>query len=134
MNKLVILLTDAGTTSAGDLLESLKSAGISVSLKDLADLTPKATVAFANYGGSVPPRPLALLYEVTPTADLDRLRLVVRQGMIWPSASIVAFRSDSGCSAPGNALVPDDETLKRLGFDLVAESAAQLPALLRQVE
>jgi diguanylate cyclase (GGDEF)-like protein len=134
MNKLVILLTDKGTTSASELLESLRSAGISVSLKDLADLPPKATPAFGNDSGPMPSRPLAVLYEVAPEADLDRLRLVVRQAMIWPSASIVACRRDSDCSVSRKVPTPDNEALKRLGFDLVAESAAQLPALLRQVE
>jgi len=134
MNKLVILLTDATTTSANELLESLRSAGISVSLKDLADLPPKVTPASANDRGPTPSRPLAVLYEVGPEADLDRLRLVVRRAMSWPGASIVAFRYDSNCSGSRKGSAPDNETLKRLGFDLVAESGAQLPALLRQVE
>ena len=134
MNKQVILLTDATTTSANELLESLRSAGISVSLKDLADLPPKVSAASGPGRGPTPSRPLAVLYEVGPEASLDRLRLVVRRAMIWPTASIVAFRCDSNCSGSGKEPAPDNETLKRLGFDLVAESAAQLPALLRQVE
>ena len=134
MHKLVILLTDASTASASEILESLRAAGISVSLKDLADLPPKATPAFGNDRGQIPSRPLAVFYEVAPEADPDHLRLVVRQAMIWPSASIVACRINSNCSVSRDAPAPDNETLKRLGFDLVAESAAQLPALLRQVE
>lgn len=134
MNKLVILLTDASTASASELLESLRSAGISVSLKDLANLPPKATPAFGNDSGPIPSRPLAVLYEVAPEADPDHLRLVVRQASIWPSASIVACRRNSNCSGSRNVPAPDNETLQRLGFDLVAESAAQLPALLRQIE
>src|SRR6266849_5255637 len=134
MNRLVILLMDAGTTSANEVLESLRSAGISVSLKELADLSPEATPAFGDDNGPMLSRPLAVLYEVAPEADLDRLRLVIRQAMIWPSASIVAFRRDSDCSGSCKVPAPDNEALKRLGFDLVAESAAQLPALLRQVE
>ena len=134
MNKLVILLTDATTTSANELLESLRSAGISVSLKDLADLPPKVTPASGNDHGPTPARPLAVLYEVGPEATVDWLRLVVRRAMIWPSAPIMAFRCDSNCSGSPKEPAPDNEMLKRLGFDLVAESAAQLPALLRQVE
>lgn len=132
MNKLVILLTDASVPSASGLLESLTAAGISVSLKDLADLP--ATPAFENDSRATPSRPLAVLYEVAPEADPDRLRLVVRRAMIWPNASVIACRRNSNRSVPRNAAAPDDETLKRLGFDLIAESAAQLPALLRQIE
>lgn len=134
MNKLVILLTDATTTSANELLESLRAAGISVLLKDLADLPPKAAPALGDDRGPDPAGFLAILYEVGAEAKLDRLRLVVRRAMIWPRASIVAFRCDSNFSGSRKEPAPDNDTLKRLGFDLVAESAAQLPALLRQVE
>jgi diguanylate cyclase (GGDEF)-like protein len=134
MNKLVILLTDDTTTSANELLESLKSAGISVCLKDLADLPPKVSPALGNDGGPAASHPLAVLYEVGPEAPLDRLRLVVRRAMIWPRASILAFRGDSNFSGSPKRAAPDNDTLKRIGFDRVAESAAQLPALLRQVE
>src|SRR5882762_1805225 len=133
MNRLVILLTDATTTSANELLESLRSAGISVSLKDFADLPSNVTPS-GNDRGPTPARPLAVLYEVGPEAAVDRLRLVVRRAMTWPSTQIVAFRCDSNCSGSRKEPAPDNEMLKRLGFDLVAESAAQLPALLRQVE
>src|SRR5260370_7715952 len=134
MNKLVILLTDATTTSANELLESLRWGGMVVSMKDLGDLPSKVTPASGNDHGPTPARPLAVLYEVGPEATVDWLRLVVRRAMIWPSAPIVAFRCDSNCSGSRKEPAPDNEMLKRLGFDLVAESAAQLPALLRQVE
>src|SRR6266852_7820697 len=91
MNRLVILLTDATTTSANELLESLRSAGISVSLKDLANLPPKVAPASGNDRGPTSASPLAVLYEVGPEAAVDQLRLVVRRAMIWPSAPIVAF-------------------------------------------
>ena len=134
MNKLVILLRDETTTSSNELLQSLKSAAISVSLKELGNLPPKVAPALAADRGVTPSRPLAVLYEVGPEAELDRLRLVVRRAMIWPRASIVAFRCDSNFSGSQEAPALNNETLKRLGFDFVAESAAQLPALLRQIE
>jgi diguanylate cyclase (GGDEF)-like protein len=134
MNKLVILHTDANTAPANELLESLSSAGISVLLKDFADIELKATSAPAAGIKPVPPRPLAVLCEIPPEANPDGLRLVVGQARIWSGVSIVACRRVSTPSDSPAPQVPDNEALKRLGFDLVADSPAQLPALLRQVE
>ncbi len=91
MNRLVILLTDATTTSANELLESLRSAGISVSLKDFADLPSKVTPASGNDRGPTPARPLAVLYEVGPEAAVDRLRLVFLFPARFVTASCVAL-------------------------------------------
>ncbi len=137
MNKLVMLLTDA-MAPASELMKSLSSAGFSVLLKDLSDIrhratnAPKANPALAADGNAAP-RLLAVLYEVPREANPDGLRLVIGQAKSWSGVSIVACRtsSDPASHSPHS---PDNETLKRLGFDLVADSPAQLPALLRQVE
>jgi diguanylate cyclase (GGDEF)-like protein len=133
MNKLVILLTDA-SAPASEITKSLRSAGISVLLKDLNDLSAQEGPVSGSDSHPGASRPLAVLYEVAPEADLDRLRLVIRRAMAWPYASIVACRSGSGGSFSRNAPTLNNGTLKRLGFDLIAESTAQLPALLRQIE
>lgn len=132
MNKLVILIGEGNTPSANEIVQSLKSAGISVLLKGLANLSARAGSASGDDDLPTASRLLAVLYPIPADADPDRLRLVVRRAMAWPNASIVGCRSNSDCSVSRNT--PDNATLKRLGFDLIAESAAQLPALLRQVE
>jgi len=134
MKKLVILLTDGSAPSAGEIHKTLGSAGISVLLKNVAHISAQAGSPSGDDNSSGSLRPLAVLYEVAPEADLHRLKLVVQRAMAWPNASIVACRGSSDSSISRNFLVPDNATLKRLGFDLIAESAAQLPALLRQVE
>lgn len=133
MKKLVILLTGANRSPAGELLESLNSAGISVLLKDLADIGPGSAPAFdgPNRTG---PRPLAVLFELPPEAHSDSLRLIASQAKSWSGIAIVACRPGGNHSTSQLAHIPDNESLKRLGFNLVADSPAQLPALLRQVE
>jgi diguanylate cyclase (GGDEF)-like protein len=133
MNKLVILLTGANRSPASELLESLSAAGISVLLKDLSDIGPQSATA---RGASVGPwlRPLAVLYELQPGIDPEELRLVASQAKSWSGTAIVACQPGPNDSASEPAHAPDNEALKRLGFDLVADSPAQLPALLRQAE
>jgi diguanylate cyclase (GGDEF)-like protein len=133
MKKLVILLTDA-SAPASEIPKSLKSAGISVLLKDLNDVSAHGEPVSGSGSSPVTSRPLAVLYEVAPEADPDQLRLVIRRAMAWPNASIVACRIDPGGSFSRNSPTTNNGTLKRLGFDLIAESTAQLPALLRQIE
>jgi len=136
MNKLVILLTDA-LAPASELVESLSSAGLTVLLKDLSDLGPKASTAPKaaplSRGSQTTPRLLAVIYEIPLEATPDGLRLIASQARSWSGVSIVACRKTTNRASRG-LQAPDNETLKRLGFDLVADSSAQLPALLRQVE
>jgi diguanylate cyclase (GGDEF)-like protein len=133
MKKLVILLTAANRSPASELLESLSAAGISVLLKDLADIGPGSAPAFdgANRTG---PRPMAVLFELPPEVHSDSLRLIASQAKSWSGTAIVGCRPGGNNSTSQLALLPDNESLKRLGFNLVADSPAQLPALLRQVE
>src|SRR5258708_14201776 len=72
MNKQVILLTDAQTAPAIEILESLSAAGISVFLDDLTGNQGRAEV---RPGTS--PYPLAVLYEIAPRANPHDLSLVV---------------------------------------------------------
>jgi diguanylate cyclase (GGDEF)-like protein len=127
MNQQIILLTDANTAPAVELIESLSSTGISVSSQDLSEASP----------GSVQPtpHPLVLLYEVGPELRVEDLRLVVeRASGIWPGVSILACRRQLARPSARNRSAPDNATLKRLGFRAVADNPAQLPALLRQLE
>lgn len=124
MNKQVILLADANSPPAFELLDSLTSAGISVVAKNLDEIRPEAA----------PPiqRAHVLLYQVGPDSSIEGLSSVVqRAGTIWPDVAIVACHEPAKLTRK-SAL--DNETLKRIGFRAVADTAAQLPALLRQVE
>jgi diguanylate cyclase (GGDEF)-like protein len=134
MKKEVILLTDAETAPAIELLESLRAAGITVLARDLnesqasGEARPEARPK--NSG-----QPLALLYQIPARANLQDLGQVVRRaGELWPGLSIVACRTELSLQGGGGLVRPDNQALKRLGFRAVADSPPQLTALLRQVE
>src|SRR5712671_2957213 len=128
MNKQVILLTDAETAPATELIESLKSAGISVLAYDL-----DATRAMDEVCPESWSHPLAVLYEISPLANSQHLSLVLSQARsLWPGTSVVACRRQP--ATPFAGFRPDNQALKRLGFRAVADSPPQLPALLRHVE
>jgi diguanylate cyclase (GGDEF)-like protein len=134
MIKHVILLTDAATAPAIELIESLRSAGISVLVNDLTEMADPESV-WREESREISPDPLAVLYQIPHGANSEELRLIVeRVGELWPAVSLVACRQ--GLDGPGNGGLPrtDNQTLKRLGFRAIADSPPQLPALLRQVE
>jgi diguanylate cyclase (GGDEF)-like protein len=132
MKKRIILLTDAKSAPAVELLETLRSAGIEIRAHDLNDLNESQATAETCLDDSA--QATTVIYEVPARANLQDLSLIVSRARgLWPHLSIVACRRE--LSRSGNALVrPDQQTLKRLGFRAVADSPQQLPALLRQVE
>src|ERR1700736_2714268 len=108
MNKQVILLTDAETAPALELIERLNSAGISVLGYDL-----NATRAMDEVYPESWSHPLAVLYEISPLANPTNLSLVVSKAIsLWPETSIVAFRCQPATALAG--LGPDNQALKRL--------------------
>jgi diguanylate cyclase (GGDEF)-like protein len=130
MKKQVILLTDAETAPAIELLESLSSAGISVFAHDLTVTQEGAEV---HPEGST--RPLALLYEIPPRANPQELGLIVRRAQkFWPGVAIVACRRAPNRPDVGGPVRPDNQALRRLGFRAIADSPPQLAALLRHIE
>ncbi len=135
MSKLVILLTDANAAPSIELIESLRSAGVSVLTKDLREMPAKAASTFSFITPETRQRPLAVLYEIQPKVNTEGLRLIVDSAMkVWPTVSIVACRHQPTKPDARRPVSPDNEILKRLGFRFVADSPAQLPALLRQAE
>ncbi len=52
----------------------------------------------------------------------------------WPGAPLVACRRHVNGYQSHNLRSLDGATLKRLGFRAIADKAAQLPALLREIE
>jgi diguanylate cyclase (GGDEF)-like protein len=130
MNKQVILITDAGTAPATELTDSLRSAGISVLVHDLNE-----TSTMAELYQEKATHPLAVLYEVPTRSTPEELLAVVKRARaLWPGISLVACRRALPKSAAAVSPRLDKQTLRRLGFRAVADSAPQLPALLRQVD
>src|SRR4029078_521737 len=52
----------------------------------------------------------------------------------WPAAPLVACRRHSNGYQTLNLRSMDGTTLKRLGFRAIADKAAQIPALLREID
>jgi diguanylate cyclase (GGDEF)-like protein len=137
MSKYVILLTDAHEAPAYELIEALRVAGVKTLIEGLRDVEIEA--ALARDRKSVTevqgPPPLAVLYEVVPGADLVELRAAVAHAnAFWPGAPLVACRRQSNGYQSLNLRNLDGANLKRLGFRAIADKAAQLPALLHEVE
>jgi diguanylate cyclase (GGDEF)-like protein len=134
MNKQVILLTDAGTAPGNELVESLRSAGLSVLVHGLNETLDSAQELGADYRDTSA-HPLAVLYEIPFAFDPEDLRLVVASASArWPNVSIVAYRHQSNKPVRRGRAAPDNRALQHLGFRAIADSPAQLPAVLRQVE
>ncbi|HEV7396585.1 MAG TPA: sensor domain-containing diguanylate cyclase [Pyrinomonadaceae bacterium] len=137
MSKYVILLTDAHEAPAYELIEALRLAGVKTLIEGLRDVEVEAALiregkCADDFQG---PPPLAILYEVVPGADIVELRAAVAHAKtFWPGAPLVACRRQSNGYQSLNLRNLDGASLKRLGFRAIADKAAQLPALLREVE
>jgi diguanylate cyclase (GGDEF)-like protein len=139
MNGHVILLTDAHEAPALELIEVLREAGVSVWVEGLreAELEASLTRQPETPSDSVPdsPKPLAILYEVFPGADVTDLHVAIEHAAaMWPKVPTVACRHHIRGAAGLNLRIFEGATLKRIGFHAIADKAAQLPALLRQIE
>jgi len=78
------------------------------------------------------PDEVVLLYEVGTGARAASLRLVIALANAnWPGLPIIACLPAAARSSSGDL---DAQTLKKLGFQAVADNPTQLPALLRQIE
>ena len=137
MSKYVILLTDAHEAPAYELIEALRVAGVRTLIEGLRDVEVEASLARAREGAAAQqePAPVAVLYEVVPGADIVELQAAVAHGKaFWPSAPLVACRRQMSGYLSLNLRNLDGATLKRLGFRAIADKAAQLPALLHEIE
>ena len=76
MNKQVVLLADAQTAPVTELVDGLKSAGISVLVSDLAE-PPQSDHGWLEARREVWSRPLAVLYLIPGSANPQELRLVL---------------------------------------------------------
>ncbi len=126
MKKHVILLAESQSEFASDLLEILNSAGIAVSRN------PSAEESNLNLQAGLLelPEPVAVVCELPKPGTAGKLRAVVERAReLWPDIPLVA------CKRPNNPIESKTKKhLTKMGFRAVAESPAQLPALLREVE
>ena len=126
MKKQVILLAEFNSELAGELVHILSSAGLVCSRYQL------------GMDGAQPPgghelpdtAPVAVVCDLPKTGGTAKLRAVVETAhQLWPGIPLVA------CKIAGT--VTGSKTKKQLikaGFRAIAESPAQLPTLLREVE
>jgi diguanylate cyclase (GGDEF)-like protein len=128
MKKHVILLAESPVELVSDLLEILNSAGIFVSKFQVSQATDTQLQTGASQVAQNPP--FAVVCELTKPGSAGKLRaLVERAHATWPGLPLVA------CEHANNPIGPKTKRqLMKAGFRAVAESPAQLPALLREVE
>lgn len=139
MSRHVILLTDAHEAPAYELIEALRAAGVKTLVEGLREVEAELALARKQESeGSTlnqGPPPLAVLYEVVPGADLVEMQTATDHARtFWPSTPLVACRRHGNGYQSLNLRNLDGVTLKRLGFRAIADKAAQLPALLREIE
>jgi len=139
MSRHVILLTDAHEAPAYELIEALRAAGVKTFIEGLREVEVEVALARQqeSHGASetLGPPPLAVLYEVVTGADSVELNTAVDHAKaFWPGAPLVACRRHTNGYQSLNLRNLDGATLKRLGFRAIADKAAQLPALLREIE
>jgi diguanylate cyclase (GGDEF)-like protein len=142
MTRHVILLTDAHEPPSPALLDALRDAGLDILIEGLRDVAGEvAALSQAQERGARDGEepPLAVLYEVmTGVAALEIHAAIEHALATWKTAPLVACR-------PHEQLRPerqhqlqqrpmDTAALKRMGFQAIAETPAQLPAILRDLE
>ncbi len=139
MSSHVILLTDAHEAPAYELIEALRAAGVKTLIEGLREVEVEVALAQQQKREGLRdaegPPPLAVLYEVVPGADMVELHTAIDHAKaFWPGAPLVACRRQTNGYQSHNLRSLDGATLKRLGFLAIADKAAQLPALLREIE
>jgi|SRR5688572_3543071 len=139
MSTHVILLTDAHEAPAYELIEALRAAGVKTLIEGLREVEAELELARrqerAGIVEQLGPPPLAVLYEVVPGADLVELQTAIDHAKaFWPGAPLIACRRQLTGYHRMELRHLDGATLKRLGFRAIADKAAQLPGLLREIE
>jgi diguanylate cyclase (GGDEF)-like protein len=138
MSKHVILLTDAHEAPAYELIEALRLAGVKTLIEGLGDAEVDASMSWRGpkvRAEQIEEAPIAVLYEVPPGADMVELHGAIEHATVrWPGSPLIACRRQlSGFHGVSLRRI-DGATLKRLGFRSIADKAAQLPAILREIE
>src|SRR6185295_13452726 len=137
MSRHVILLTDAHEAPAYELIEALRFAGVKTLIEGLREAETEARYRPVSHenAGEMWEQPIAVLYEVVPGADMVELNGAIEQAKTsWPGTPIVACRRQLSGFHGQTWRSLDGATLKRLGFRAIADKAAQLPAILHEIE
>jgi diguanylate cyclase (GGDEF)-like protein len=139
MSNYVILLTDAHEAPAYELIEALRAAGVKTLIEGLREVEVEAALSEQRQSQGESdeqgPPPLAILYEVVSGADMVELHAAIDHAhAFWPNAPLVACRRHLNGYQSLNLRSLDGASLKRLGFRAIADKAAQIPALLREIE
>ena len=136
----VVLITDAHEAPAYELIEALRSAGVKTLIEGLREVEIEVELARQKEGAgpevdALGPPPLAVLYEVVSGADMVELHTAVDHARaFWPGAPLIACRRHINGFPHHNLRSLDGAALKRMGFRAIADKAAQLPAILREIE
>jgi diguanylate cyclase (GGDEF)-like protein len=138
MSRHVILLTDAHEAPAYELIEALRLAGVKTLIEGLREAEVEASMSQRNHenmGETWEQAPIAVLYEVVTGADMVELHAAIEHATnSWPGTPLVACRRQLSRFHGQSWRSLDGATLKRLGFRAIADKAAQLPAILHEIE
>jgi diguanylate cyclase (GGDEF)-like protein len=139
MSRHVILLTDAHEAPAYELIEALRLAGVQTLIEGLREAEIEATLARREVesggGEQLELPPIAVLYEVVAGADMVEMHSAIDHATkFWPGTPLIACRRQLSAFHGLSLRGLDGATLKRLGFRAIADKAAQLPAILREIE
>jgi diguanylate cyclase (GGDEF)-like protein len=139
MPRHVILLTDAHEAPAYELIEALRLAGVQTLIEGLREVGADAALVqrreTESMGDQLQEPPVAVLYEVFAGADTVELHAAVDHAKrLWPGTPVIACRRHAIGFHGFNVRGLDGATLKRLGFRAIADKAAQLPAILHEIE
>jgi diguanylate cyclase (GGDEF)-like protein len=131
----VILLGGAERTQGRGLVSALREASVyaaTVTVEDDADSHEREA---ARVRAELEAEPLAVLFDLDASAELADLHArTARAAAAWPGVPLVACRRETDEHGRRPVQRLDEATLVRLGFHAVAAEAAQLSALLREVE
>lgn len=138
MSRHVILLTDAHEAPAYELIEALRLAGVKTLIEGLREAEVEAAMSRRDResaGETWEEPPVAVLYEVVTGADIVELNAAIEHATtFWPGTPLVACRRPSSGFHHQSWRNLDGAALKRLGFRAIADKAAQLPAILHEIE
>jgi diguanylate cyclase (GGDEF)-like protein len=138
MSRHVILLTDAHEAPAYELIEALRLAGVTTLIEGIREANPGSRSRRHGREDSakdLDDQPIAVLYEVIPGADMVELHTAVEHATSsWPGTPLIACRRQTNGFHGVNLRNIDGVTLKRVGFRAIADKAAQLPAILHEIE
>ncbi len=135
----VILLTDAHEAPAYELIEVVAAGRREDADRRTARCGTRSAVRGAGnleYSAkSATKLPIAVLYEVVPGADMVELHGAIEHAKdSWPGTPLIACRRQLSGFHGQSWRSLDGATLKRLGFRAIADKAAQLPAILHEIE